>query len=51
MGNTHDKVVATLKSIEGYRERFRQVFGTGDFTIDHVASAIATFERTIISGN
>ncbi len=51
MGNTHEKVVATLKSIEGYRERFRQVFGTGDFTIDHVASAIATFERTVISGN
>ena len=51
MGNTHEKVVATLKSIGGYRERFRQVFDAEDFTIDHVASAIATFERTVISGN
>ncbi len=51
MGNTHEKVVANLKSVNGYREKFRQVFGTEDFNIDHVASAIATFERTIISGN
>ncbi len=51
MGNTHAKVVATLAAIPEYRRRFREVFGSEDFTIDHVAKAIATFERTVISGN
>lgn len=47
----HDTVVARLKQIPGYVERFSDVFGTEDFTIDHVAKAIATFERTVLSGN
>ena len=51
MGNTHEKVVATLGAIPEYRRRFGEVFGSEDFTIDHVAKAIATFERTVISGN
>ena len=51
MGNTHEKVVVTLRGVGGYREHFQNVFGTGDFTIDHVAKAIATFERTVLSGN
>ena len=32
-------------------DRFEKVFGTKDFTINHVAKATATFERTILSGN
>jgi cytochrome c peroxidase len=51
MGNTHDAVVANLRKIPGYRALFLKVFGTEDFTIDHVAKAIATFERTVLSGN
>jgi cytochrome c peroxidase len=51
MGNTHDNVVTNLKKINGYRPLFKDVFGTEDFTIDHVAKAIATFERTVLSGN
>jgi cytochrome c peroxidase len=51
MGNTHEEVVRRLKAIPGYRDRFRTVFGTEAITIDHVAKAIATFERTILSGN
>lgn len=47
----HSACVECLKTIEGYVERFEKVFGTRDFTIDHVAKAIATFERTILSGN
>ena len=27
------------------------MFGTDDVTIDHIAKAIATFERTVLSGN
>ncbi|MFN0100711.1 MAG: cytochrome-c peroxidase [Bryobacteraceae bacterium] len=51
MGNTHPGVVETLKKVPGYRTLFKQVFGTEDFTLDHVAMAIATFERTVLSGN
>jgi cytochrome c peroxidase len=51
MGNTHEGVVKTLKAIPGYRVLFARAFGTEDFTIDQAAKAIATFERTILSGN
>ncbi|MFN0168714.1 MAG: cytochrome-c peroxidase [Bryobacteraceae bacterium] len=51
MGNTHAAVVSTLKTITGYRALFRKAFGSEDFSIDHVAKAIATFERTVLSGN
>lgn len=47
----HKACVDCLKAIPGYVERFKTVFGTEDFTIDDVAKAIATFERTVLSGN
>jgi cytochrome c peroxidase len=51
MGNTHEALVSKLRQIPGYRTRFNGVFGTGDIDIDQVAKAIATFERTVLSGN
>lgn len=51
MGNTHPAVITTLKGIPGYQAMFKNVFGTTDITLDHVAMAIATFERTVLSGN
>lgn len=51
MGNTHEAITDNLKKISGYRELFAKAFGTEDFTIDQVAKAITTFERTIMSGN
>ena len=47
----HTAVVDRLRQVKDYQQRFKNVFGTDDFTIDHVAKAIATFERTILSGN
>ncbi len=47
----HKACVASLKGIPGYVRLFNQAFGTEEFDIDHVAKAIATFERTIVSGN
>lgn len=47
----HKSCVACLKGIPGYVKQFQKVFGTADLTIDHVAKAIATFERTVLSGN
>lgn len=51
MGNTHDVVVNTLRGIPGYRARFKQVFGSEEFGMDEVTKAIATYERTVLSGN
>ncbi len=51
MGTTHEAVIAKLRGIAGYRAHFKKAFGTEEFTIDHVAMAIATFERTVLSGN
>ena len=47
---SNDAEVAKLNAIAGYRDRFQQVFCT-DVTIDGIAKAIASFERTILSGN
>ena len=47
----HQACVECLRGIPGYVMRFEKVFGTKEFTIDHVAQAIATFERTVLSGN
>jgi cytochrome c peroxidase len=45
-----DEVVAKLNKIEGYRAAFRKVFNT-DVTSDGIAKAIASFERTCLSGD
>lgn len=46
----HDEMVAKMKKMEGYRKLFTQVFGE-DITIAGVGKAIASFQRTILSGN
>jgi cytochrome c peroxidase len=51
MGNTHEAVVSSLQKIAGYRPLFLKAFGSEEINIDRVAMAIATFERTILSGN
>jgi cytochrome c peroxidase len=51
MGNTHDAMVTSLRGISGYGPLFAKAFGTPDITVDRVAQAVATFERTILSGN
>lgn len=45
-----DDCVKKLNAIEGYRKQFQAVFGT-DVTSSGIAKAIATFERTVLSGN
>ena len=47
----HTAVIDRLRQVKEYKNRFKKVFGTEDFTIDQVAKAIATFERTVLSGN
>lgn len=50
MDLTLEEAVAKLNKIEGYRQKFQEVYGT-DVTSDGIAKAIASFERTILSGN
>lgn len=63
IGNNHEMTLSTtpheahqqcrdrIKKIEGYRTLFKEVFDNDECTIDEIAKAIATFERTVISGN
>jgi len=46
-----EKVVNTLKSIEGYGELFRKAFGSDEITVNRISKAIAQFVRTLISSN
>ncbi len=46
----HDEMIAKMKKIPGYRKLFKDVFG-GEVTIDGVGKAIASFQRTVLSGN
>jgi cytochrome c peroxidase len=50
MGNTLDAVVKKLNAIKGYRAAFQKAFGT-EVTAEGIAKAIASFERTVLSGN
>ncbi|HUS07572.1 MAG TPA: cytochrome c peroxidase [Bryobacteraceae bacterium] len=51
MGDTHANIVARLRGIAGYRTLFKNAFGSDELSIDHVAKAVANFERTVLSGN
>jgi cytochrome c peroxidase len=51
MGFTHEEAVAKLKTIKGYAPLFKKAFGDETIDIDRVAKAIATFERTVLTGN
>src|SRR5581483_7194840 len=48
---SYEEIINRLRTIPGYRDQFRKVFGT-DVTLDGMAKAIATFERAAaLSGN
>src|SRR6266850_5544736 len=49
-GAKADEIVVKLNALQGYRAQFQNVFGS-DATPDNVVKAIASFERTIISGS
>ncbi len=51
MANTLPQVLETLEGIPGYKQQFTAVFGGDEITADMVAKAIASFERTVVSGN
>ncbi|HEX4129369.1 MAG TPA: cytochrome c peroxidase [Pirellulales bacterium] len=48
MANTHEECVKCITQIEGYKLQFAEIFG--DLKIDHIADAIASFERVLVTG-
>lgn len=51
MATTHIDVVKRLQADPGYVALFKQAWGTDKITIDLVVKSIASFERTVLSGN
>ncbi len=51
MGMTTEGVAQKVRSIKGYAPLFTSAFGDPVITYDRITKAIATFERTIATGN
>lgn len=51
MNQPHEVSVSKLNAIPAYRQQFAKAFGPGPVTIEKVEKAIASFERTLLSGN
>ena len=51
MGNTLENVMATLEKLPGYVAAFKTAYGDPQITPERIAQAIASFERTVLSGN
>ncbi|MEE9355831.1 MAG: cytochrome c peroxidase [Methylococcaceae bacterium] len=49
----HQKIMTIVRTDPQYRQQFEQVFSTNlnNISMDHVAKAIASFERSVIAGN
>lgn len=51
MGLPHEVMVAKISKVADYQAAFDKAFGPGPITIDKVQKAIASFERTLLSGD
>ena len=51
MAFTHTLAIDVLQSIPGYVREFKQVFGKDKIDIDQVTTAIAEFEKTLVTPN
>jgi cytochrome c peroxidase len=51
MAFTHQLAVDMLRSIPGYVDEFKDIFGNREITINEVTLAIAAFEETLVTPN
>jgi cytochrome c peroxidase len=51
MAHTLQGVVERLQADASYREEFKKAWGADQITMDMVTKSIASFERTVLSGN
>jgi len=49
MASSHVLAVDVVRSIPGYVSEFKQVFGTGEVSIERITAAIAEFEKTLVT--
>lgn len=49
MGNTHEVMINTLRGLSDYEQEFAAVFGSSPVTLEQVAQAIASFERSVVT--
>jgi len=47
----HDELIAKIQTISGYAPLFKGAFGSDTITVGMVGKAIASFQRTVLSGN
>ncbi len=50
MNTPQEVAMERISKLPEYKEEFKKVFGTEEITFEKIALAIATFERTVISG-
>jgi len=48
---SHDELIKKINSIKGYKKLFSDVYGVNKLTKENVGRAIASFQRTLVSGN
>jgi cytochrome c peroxidase len=51
MNQTHQVSVAKIQADPAYRNEFAQAFGPGTVTLEKIQKSLASFERTLLSGN
>jgi cytochrome c peroxidase len=51
MNQAHKAALAKLRSDPSYKRLFRNAFGSDQITMKRVENALASFERTLLSGN
>ncbi len=51
MGSAPQTSAAAISQVAGYAALFTQAFGDSKVTFERIAQAVASFERTILSGN
>jgi cytochrome c peroxidase len=51
MNQPHEVSVKKLNGMEQYRKAFARAFGPGPVTLDKIRMALASFERTLLSGD
>ncbi len=47
----HAEVVKRVRAVKGYAPLFEKAFGNKEITMPRIAQAIASYERTVVSGN
>jgi cytochrome c peroxidase len=51
MNQTHDVSIAKIRDDQAYKVEFVRAFGPGPITLGRIENSLASFERTLLSGN